>query len=591
MIDVARCNNRMWIQIPNNVKFKEGDVCPCPKSCTCFQKSEFCVVQVRQIDGKQGNMTQKYSKEEIKQYWGQEDNSLSFNDNSKDTILNASDLLTKIDPSEHLQNNQLNEEREETIAGLSKPKVFGTPHRVKPKNEDLDNDDSILKPQSKYEYFIISGEVFTDDLTIRSSRLLAQPLKNALWEIFSCWETRSVFKTDNELRDDFVWLLTSISKRSYKKSEIDAILNNSEYSISEKFFYLFYDVIYRYEQPRGFYWCDKPLSRDHLHSVFRDKKDFMVKYCNGHAQGEQFRLFYNKHKAAVLHFLSYDNEEMLFDDMTLFLAKEIGEIVLIDKYKNYTPINLGQISLFINNMHQPSELANMKNMIYFLEKYRVSQFGVVPRTIEFPFERSVRDGLQEDVSMYASLNLTSSASYASEYDCYVTLLHEYVKVFAPDKIKIGGLVFSRNNFSHELEEIVKDLCKSYFGKVADDVFENYKSHAWLAKSIYERNILSEYVLENRSYIDKLMQLISKPTLGQYIALFNDSKIQVNSTEFSIHEYIAEILQEDIYTACGAFREDDVVREFLNYKIRDLTKVNLGELFVKYQQQYETFINA
>lgn len=590
MISVVRCSNRMCVQLPKDVRCNIGDIIPCPKSCTCYKRVEsFSVASVWQIDEKKAGRTAKYSDEEIRAYWGQAiASSASFtNTDMQSSNVEANSPNTDF-VVERRENNQVVAESAENAGEIVRPKSFGKSQRSQP-NSGLEVD-AILKPQGNYEKLEIGGMKFTDKITILSSEM-SQPIRNALWFIFSHWETRSVFKTETELRDDFIWLITSTSKRTFKKSEIDAILLNEEYGLSEKFFYLFYDIIYRYEPPKGFYWCDKVLSRDPLSSYFRDKKDFVVKYCNSFAQGEQFRLFYRAHKKEILHFLGIDNEEKLFEDMTLSLAKDVGEIVLIDKYNNYMPINMGKISSFIINMQQPTELNNMSNMVYFLEKYRVTRLGVVPRTIEFPFEKSVRGDLQEDVSMYAALRLNSSARLASEYDCFVTLLHEYVKVFNPSEIKIGALTFTKSNFSHELEEIVKNLCKSYFGQVSDDVLADYKSHAWLAKSIYDRNILSTYILENKSYVDKLMQLISKPTLEQYISMFDDCVIQLHYRELTIHEYIAELMQEDIYTVCGEFREDNIINEFFNYKIKNWSKTNLSELFNKYQQQYETFINS
>lgn len=590
MISVVRCNNRMCIQLPKEVTCKVGDIIPCPKSCTCFQKVEsFSVASVWQMDEKKAGSTAKYSDDEIRAYWGQEIASSTSSTSADMQSSNIGISSSSTDLGEELrENNQVIVESSENTGEIVKPKSFGRSQRSQ--SNSAPEVDAILRAQNSYEQFNLSGKVFTDDVKLRAS-IPSQPLRNALWEIFSYWETRSVFKSETELRDEFIWLITSTSKRTFKKSEIDAILLNEEYGLSEKFFYLFYDIIYRYEPPKGFYWCDKVLSRDPLSSYFRDKKDFVVKYCNARAQGEQFRLFYMAHKKEVLHFLGSDNEEKLFEDMTLSLAKDFGEIVLIDKYNNYMPINMGKISSFIINMQQPTELNNMRNMVYFLEKYRVTRLGVVPRTIEYPFEKSVRGDLQEDVSMYAALRLNSSASYASEYDCFVTLLHEYVKVFNPSEIKIGALTFSKSNFSHELEEIVKNLCKSYFGQVTDDVFADYKSRAWLAKSIYDRNILSTYVLENKSYIDKLLQLISNPTLEQYISMFNDCVIQLHYRDLTIHEYISDLMQEDIYTVCGEFREDNIIQEFFNHKIKNWSKINLSELFNKYQQQYDAFINS
>ncbi len=543
------------------------------------------MASVWQMDEKKSSSTAKYSDEEIRAYWGQENTSSASSTDSdmQSSNVGVNSSNTALGVERH-DNNQVVANANEFV----RQKSFGRSQRSQ--SNSVPEADAILRPQENYEKIEIGGMQFTDKMTILSSEI-SQPLRNALWFIFSHWETRSVFKTETELRDDFIWLITSTSKRTFKKSEIDAILLNEEYGLSEKFFYLFYDIIYRYEPPKGFYWCDKVLSPDPLSSYFRDKKDFVVKYCNAYAQGEQFRLFYMAHKKEILHFLGSDNEEKLFEDMTLSLAKDVGEIVLIDKYNNYMPINMGKISSFIINMQQPTELNNMRNMVNFLEKYRVTRLGVVPRAIEYPFEKSVRDDLQEDVSMYATLRLNSSASYASEYDCFVTLLHEYVKVFNPSEIKIGELTFTQSNFSHELEEIVKNLCKSYFGQVADDVFADYKSRAWLAKSIYDRNILSTYVLENKSYVDKLMKLISNPTLEQYISMFDDCVIQLHYRDLTIHEYIAELVKEDIYTVCGEFREDNIIHEFFNYKIKNWSKTNLSELFNKYQRQYEAFIKG
>lgn len=590
MISVVRCSNKMCVQLPKNVICKIGDTIPCPKNCTCFKKVDsFSVVSVWQMDEKKAGSAAKYSDEEIISYWGQEIASSVSSTNSDTQGSNVDNSSPNIDfVVERHDNSHVISEPSENTGEILRPKSFGRSQRSQ--HNSVPEADAILRSQESYEQFIISGKVFTDDVKLRAS-VPSQPLRNALWEVFSYWETRSVFKTETELRDEFIWLITSSSKRTFKKSEIDAILLNEEYGLSEKFFYLFYDIIYRYEPPKGFYWCDKVLSRDPLSSFFRDKKDFVVKYCNAHAQGEQFRLFYMAHKKEILHFLGSDNEEKLFEDMTLSLAKDVGEIVLIDKYNNYMPINMGKISSFIINMQQPTELTNMRNMVYFLEKYRVTRLGVVPRTVEYPFEKSVRGELLEDVSMYATLRLNSSASYASEYDCFITLLHEYVKVFNPGIIKIGALTFTKSNFSNELEEIVKNLCKSYFGKVTEDVFADYKSCAWLAKSIYDRNILSTYILENKSYVDKFMQLISNPTLEQYFSIFDDCVIQLHYRDLSIHEYIADLMQVDVYTVCGEFREDNIIREYFSYKIKNWSKTDLNELFNKYQQQYEAFINS
>lgn len=252
MISVVRCNNRMCIQLPKEVTCKVGDIIPCPKSCTCFQKVEsFSVASVWQMDEKKAGSTAKYSDDEIRAYWGQEIASSTSSTSADMQSSNIGISSSSTDLGEELrENNQVIVESSENTGEIVKPKSFGRSQRSQ--SNSAPEVDAILRAQNSYEQFNLSGKVFTDDVKLRAS-IPSQPLRNALWEIFSYWETRSVFKSETELRDEFIWLITSTSKRTFKKSEIDAILLNEEYGLSEKFFYLFYDIIYRYEPPKGFF--------------------------------------------------------------------------------------------------------------------------------------------------------------------------------------------------------------------------------------------------------------------------------------------------------------------------------------------------
>jgi hypothetical protein len=360
MINIVRgrnCESGKWVQLPKNVVCKVGDVINCPKGCICFKKvGTFSVASVWEIDEKKVGNAAKYSDEEIKLYWGQESVPTSSGSDILGSNVDGVSADAGVLPNNR-DNIQTNSGLPNSSTENARPKSFGKSLRSQP-NSTAEADE-ILRPQKSYKYLNISGQIFTDDEEVRK-QTLSRPLKHALWEIFSYWETGFVFKSETELRDDFIWLITSTSKRTFKKSEIDAILLNEEYGRSEKFFYLFYDIIYRYEPLKGFYWCDEWHSEDPLSSYFSDRNDFMVKYCN--AQSEQFRKFYMTHKKEILHFLGSDNEGKLFEDMTLSLAKKTnGEIVLIEQDNSYTPINMGKISVFITNMHQPSELNNMRN--------------------------------------------------------------------------------------------------------------------------------------------------------------------------------------------------------------------------------------
>ncbi|MGN0813407.1 MAG: hypothetical protein ACI4MQ_07865 [Candidatus Coproplasma sp.] len=598
MITVAKCKNGPFVQLPENVNIKSGDSIPCPDSCNykvgvCANPECFSVTSVYQVDEKKCVGAKRYSDAEVSSYWGQADleNSDKEEDNYPSKVSDSSDNVP-VGETVDIQPTVQAQTEANTNRSSARPKTFGRSLRTQSGGTSDDSPakvDDVLKPQGSYNSFMMSGKVYTDDASIKAL-MPTQPLRNALWEVFSYWETRSVFKDATQLKDEFIWLITTLSTRPFKRNEIDKILSNDEYGVSEKFFYMFYDVIYRYEKPKGFYWCDDVLSLYPLIALFRDKSDFMVKYCNPSSQGEQFRAFYMKHKREVLHFLGSEDEEKLFGDMTLALAKDRGDIVLIDKYNNFNPINMGTIDVFINNMQQPTDLANMNNMIYFLKRYRVTRLGVFPRTIEYPFEGPAgANGAKEDEIIYSTLGLGSSLSL-SEYDCYVTLLQEYVRAFNPQKVTIGVLTFTQSNFSAELKEIVRSFCKAQFGQVSDEEMREIKGRAWLAKSIYDRNILSTFVLENKTYVDSIMQLIVNPVREKYFSLFDDAVIQMRYRDLSVHEYIEELLQDEVYTVCGRFREDAIVREYFDSRIRNnWKKADLSEYYDKYEEQFSAFL--
>ena len=572
MICVTKCNNQTCVQLPEGVACKKGDKIPCPAACKlkngiCSKITTFSALFVRQTDENSATIAVKYSDDELKTLWG-------------------IDSAPKADVSQKAESAQIEDNLSRPTGG-ARPMSFGQSRR--PQREAETAVDETLKPQRTYDSFQCRYGVYSDDVNIRMQRN-AQPLRNALMTIFLRWETQLVFATSTTLKDEFVWLLTETSQRSFTKSEIDAILLNDAYGISEKFFYLFYDIIFRYDPIRGFYWCDRPIAPTQLTAYFKDRQDFVIKYCSVDTRGEQFRKFYQLRKKEILHFLGCDSEERLFEDMTLLISRDRRRVVLIDQYDGYNPIDLGTVTEFISNMQHPTDLPNMEKMVAFLRKYQLRRNGVIERRVaNEPLQEFSRGDLTEDVSMYDTLSLGSTTRCATEYDRFVTLLHEYVITFNPSEVKIGDITFTRRHFSAEIEEIVQNLCKTEFGReVSPDAKKHAKGLAWLAKSIYERGILSTFTVENGAVIDALMQLIAQPTQERYLALFGENAvIQVGNEDLSVRKYIAQLMEDDIFTICGRFSQDETAVAFFKQVDKSRLDTTMNRLFENYQQQYDT----
>ena len=589
MICIAVCHKKTPVQLPNGVTKSVGDMIVCPNSCPyrssggCSQVTEFKVMfppkQITDEANAKKYRPVQYSQDEIREIFG----------SCNVLIPQSEDRTPQAASFDHENSNEaVSQASAATTADtIRKYGSFGKSRRET--NDNPTTLSEVLKSTGNYNSFMIGGGMFSDDKEVKR-KYHARPLKNAIGEIFYHWDTRAVFKSNRELRDEFVWLVTTTSDFVIHKEEVDRILDNADYTVSQKFFYVFYDVIFKRSRPNGFYWCDQKLSLSPLMAYFKDKHDFSVRYCNAGNSGAVFRSFYKTRKKEILHYLSIDNENSFFEQMTFDLVNGQGEIVCIDRYNDYMPIRFGGVEAFIENMKRPSGLTTMRGMVSFLEKYRISREGIVLRSPQHVFEKSERGNLQEDQSMYGALPLESSASYASEYDCYVTLLREYMREFSPEEVKIGELLFTKANYSTEIEEVARDLCKALFGQVNDTVMEEKKSRAWLTKSLYERSILCTFSCENKNHIDRFMDLISNPTLTKYYALFSSPSFQFGAKEYGIHDCLEMLMNhEDPYTICGELRESDIVREYFNAKIQDPTQVNMEAIFKEYQKLYENFV--
>ena len=602
MISLVTCKKGLRVQLPDGVSAKNGDVFKCPKNCVykkyaCKNITEFTVCLEQSFRTQSDADVLKhsvYTDEEIIEMTG--GRPVGEAHTVPTPSVQAEQLCaTTAEVAEEVGEKDTATPRPDSTPQDRSPVATANKYQIARGSERAAapsprvKESEALCPIRQYDRIVIKNKVYSNNVEVRKS-LSAKPLREALTEIFYCWETKYVFRNERELRDDFVWLVTETSDRRIEKSEVQEILENSRYSRSQKFFYLFYDVIYKHNPPTRFYWCDDAFSFYSVKPEFEDRQNFIARYCGEGAEGEVFRKKYQIRKREMLHYLNVENEEKFFDEMTFEFASRQGEIVCIDKERNYTPVRLGKIDDFIENMKEPSSPDKMADMISFLKKYRVSDMGVVLRNPNYPLVKSERGDLKESDDIYSVLPLKSSSHYSTEYDNYVTLLREYVREFNPSEIKIGQLIFTKANYSTEIKRIVGEYCSARLGATSDLVVKERGSRASLVKSLYERDILCNFVCENSRYIDRLMKLVDMPTPSEYYELFDNPTFLIGNKEKTVREYIEEIMREDVYTVCGEFRKDERINEYFKYKKANVTPNEMNSVYQKYREQYEDFIS-
>lgn len=572
MIYIVKCNKGRSFKLPPDVKCEKGESLSCPSCCDykntiCACINKFTVASVRIVDD------EKAASMRVAEYGG----GLGATRGQVGAAAAASQS-----PSARNDNEYDVSDGEYDFLGV-------------PGREESD----FSSPQERESFevnpnidrFVIRGmptKIYTEgSRTINGVK--TYPLKNALNEIFRYWETGLVFKNKFELTEDFTWLLVK-TVVNVNKRDVDKILENADYSQSQKFFYLFYDIVFKYNQPRGFFWCDDAFSLSPLSPLFTDKHSFMERYCDMSPAGEQFRSIYSAHKNEIVHFLRCSGEEKLFDDLTETLARDNREIILLDVKNGYVPLRLGTLGEFIANMQTPSSLLKMSSMCTFLEKYRVTRTGVFKREgLNDKFEAPVINAYDEENCVYSALGLQSSSRYASEYDFYCALLKEYVKGFAPTEIKINKLRFTMADFFCETENVVRNFCQAHFGQTEEETYAEYKGQAFLVRSLCARGVLQPFVdnCENEK-LTTLLSLIEKPDAKVYLKSVGGPVFLFGNRQLTAAEYIDGILDEQLPTVCGRLGGDIIVGAFFAVNLKGYGGDNLSKMMKQCQNSYKTF---
>ena len=428
-----------------------------------------------------------------------------------------------------------------------------------------------LKPVGKHKQIMVNMKVFSDDPDVRYRIPLSRPLDAAMKEIFSFWYTNAVFKNDSELNDSFVWLMTKQAKAPIFKAEVDTILKNPEYNRSQKFFHLFYDVIYKNGHPGGFYWCDSNSAYDPLRPKFGNKKDFIKFFMSEGGEGFEF---YKNRKQEVLSYLEVEDERELMAEIICEQARSSDEVVWIDVEGAKSVRRFGSKSSFLQNMYRPTDYATMKDMIGFLENYQVSSFGVTPRPRDIPFERVGGECSLDESLIYDVVGLQRQDYNKRAYEAFLSLLGEYVGSNAPKNLRVGPMNLG-DNYQQECEKYVFNYCSDLLiGDVNDNAKLNQgKKQAILAASLLERGVFGSYNTKNSETVRNLIKKVLTLNPG--------------SAECNMNWYIGKYKTDSAVEFVKKIEGDRLIEEWFKRSAGNAeSKVNSS--IAKYNELYRQF---
>ena len=117
--------------------------------------------------------------------------------------------------------------------------------------------------------------------------------------------------------------------------------------------------------------------------------------------------------------------------------------------------------------------------------------------------------------------------------------------FNPEKIKVGTLSFSANNFYKDLEAIVGDYCRDTFSRKENDINMRYRNAAFLTLSLYQRKVFVPYYRGYDRNIADLISLLKSPAIDQYYKIVENPLVyRHNSVEsISLGDYIQDRIRE------------------------------------------------
>lgn len=417
----------------------------------------------------------------------------------------------------------------------------------------------------------VGNDIYTNDDTL----LLKYPrffsLRNGLKRIFEYWECGIVFDNArcDKLNQEFIDLICAFSERTLYEEDVDAIIKNPSFDKNQKFFHLFYDVIYRDCPPRGFYWSDFERTTINTPKFF-DESDFISKLQTD----PEIERLYRERKSEVLHFLKCESEEQLSERLTLKRSREMNNVIWVDPKDNFTETNLGAISSFIDFLKNPDSLFIMDKKIKFLRKYTVKSGTIVKRQSDnLSYLNSTQRG-KDAREVFDAVSISKIGDRQAAYDCYVTLLREYINEKSPEILEFGKLKFTKSKTEREITGIIYDYIKQQFvhSSSSKTLLDEKRGQALLAKSLYERGVFDCFTSNSAINVSEAMSLLDK----------------VDSGAYTLSDHLSANMTGDTADISKKFKDDMIIKALITSKGSRAITTMVQSACNKYQKSYDTF---
>ena len=396
--------------------------------------------------------------------------------------------------------------------------------------------------------------------------------KDAMFYIFKHWYVSRVFTEDgNSYCEDFLYLL-SLCGFTESEEKLCNIANNMRLSKNQKFFRLFYTVIYE-RMINGFYWNDGDSLHREITPIFSDVNDFYSKFSEAYDPSEFIASYRECFDELVLFLCSFAN---IGNPFTWF--RETIPQVISEKFERLTYvseedgkiaiINFGSCCDFVSKMSTLQSPDIMKDMCGFLEMFEITpQYKILPRRIKLAKWNGKNT---EDDCVYKIIGLTeyTDTTCATAYNNYTTILREYIRVFKPRRLTIGNLSFSKEHFIMEISAIV-EKAGSYLTTSKPKEYDDVKAF-YTVKSLFEREVFERYeAMCETSQLAELKKIFAAQSMSisDYFACSKiNHSLFYGGRHISVSEYIGEIVSQDANFIRGRLTKDKALKAFLAAKV-------------------------
>ena len=378
-------------------------------------------------------------------------------------------------------------------------------------------------------------------------------------------------------------------------------LLSSRLDRDRKFFYL--DAIFVHgDEDKAFYFPDKDRRNGKaLTPLFIGEKQFEEKYFNAPSS---FRKISEKLKREILFKLQYltdfdadtaavkDEEARLCAKLTCDSLSVSKKIVRFEGLGSDGTI-VGSLEKLKRTMSDPGAPYDDKKTIDdFLGAYSISANGSIT-------QRDATTGEYKRISVENTVGeicnavgFKSPAMFADEYSRFLSMLHEYVRVFSPSAVTLGGKTFSAAKFSNEICSAVFEYVALACGDADDIEVRRARGFALFAKDLYKYDVL--FGVENGKYVQNVLALLDNPTgkipkdkIESYLKLCDSPKIASNGNIVNIERYIADMLDgRGLRGALNALKTD-VAAAYLEVRA-NAAPTDIDSIIKKYEELFAKF---